>query len=91
MTSALSRLGKWLAEPPSLWVYIWRAGILCFGTLMFATHCLCAWTDGVALTWRRLLQYLLLAESTGVLAGLVMGWPVVRRCREREDRERSRV
>jgi len=87
----LSRLAPWLSESPSLWVYTWRVGIQCFGTLMFATHCLCAWWDGTALTWARLLQFLLLAEATGALAGLVTGWPVVRRYRERVDRERSRV
>ena len=90
MTVTIARLRAWISEPPSWGAYIWRAGILCFGTLMFATQCVCAWVEGIALTWSRSLQFLLLAEATGVLVGVVMGWPVVRRYSERADRERSR-
>jgi NhaP-type Na+/H+ or K+/H+ antiporter len=57
---------------------------------MFATQCICAWAGGIALTWIRLLQFFLLAEATGLLVGVVIGWPVVRRYRERVDRKRSR-
>jgi len=69
----------------SLWMYTWRVGIVWFGTIMFASHCISAAVNGDPLTPDRLLRFFLVAESTGLIAG-PLGWYLFRmvdRCRER--------
>ncbi len=68
---------RWFSPAQSFWAYTWRVGILWFGTWMFMFHCLSDVVFGSSPTMDRLFRFFLIAESTGLVAGM-LGWPLLR-------------
>jgi len=52
-----AKLSGWLSVTQSLWLYTWRVGIVWFGTIMFASHCISTAVNGDPLTPDRLLRF----------------------------------
>lgn len=68
-----SPLIGWFSVAQPFWTYTCRVGIVWFGTLIFAFHCISSAVIGDALTTDRLLRFFLIAESSGLIAGS-LGW-----------------